>query len=141
MGSEYFPLFPEQASTVAPHVDALLFFLLAITGFFTVLIATLVVYFAVKYRRRSEADRPVRIIGSIPLEIVWTAIPFVITMIIFVWGASLYFTIERPPDRALQIYVVPKQWMWKFQHPEGQREINDLHVPAGRPVRLTLISQ
>jgi cytochrome c oxidase subunit 2 len=62
-------------------------------------------------------------------------------MVIFAWGASLFFTISRPPAGALEIQVVGKQWMWKFQHPDGQREINELHVPVGRPVKLTMASE
>jgi cytochrome c oxidase subunit 2 len=72
---------------------------------------------------------------------VWTAIPLGISMVIFVWGAVIYFHLQRPPANALDVYGVGKQWMWKFQHPGGQREINALHVPMGRPVKVTLISQ
>jgi cytochrome c oxidase subunit 2 len=75
------------------------------------------------------------------LEIAWTVIPFVISMVIFVWGASVFFAISRPPDETLNIYVVGKQWMWKAEHSGGQHEINSLHVPTGQPVQLTLISQ
>jgi cytochrome c oxidase subunit 2 len=75
------------------------------------------------------------------LEGLWTAIPFAITMIIFFWGASLYATLRRAPDDALPILVVGKQWMWKLQHMSGRREINELHVPVGRPVELTMTSE
>jgi cytochrome c oxidase subunit 2 len=83
----------------------------------------------------------VQIHGSTLLEIIWTVIPLGITMVIFVWGAVLYYHIQNPPNNSLEIYGVAKQWMWKFQHPGGQREINSLHVPIGRPVKVTLISQ
>jgi cytochrome c oxidase subunit 2 len=119
----------------------LYFFLLAVSGFFAVLIAGLVIVFAVKYRRRSDAERPRPIAGSIGLEMVWTSIPFGLAMVMFVWGASVFFAIRRPPDDAEEVFVVAKQWMWKVQHLGGQREINELHVPAGRPVRLRLISE
>lgn len=136
-----FALSPEQASTVAGRVDTLYYFLVAISIFFTVLIVTVLIYFAVKYRRRSNYERPRPIAGSLALETVWAVIPFGIVMTLFVWGASIYFTISRPPENAMEIYVIGKQWMWKFQHPEGKREINNLHIPVGRPVKLTMISQ
>lgn len=135
------PFLPEQASTMAPRVDALYCFLIAVSAFFIVLIALLVVWFAVKYRRRSETDRPAPIHGSLALELTWTLIPFAITMVIFFWSASVYVAIARPPDDALQVFVVGKQWMWKLQHLEGRREINELHVPVGRPVKLTMTSE
>jgi cytochrome c oxidase subunit 2 len=62
-------------------------------------------------------------------------------MFMFGWGASVFYHLRRPPDEALQVYAVGKQWMWKFQHQEGQREINELHVPAGRPVKITISSE
>jgi cytochrome c oxidase subunit 2 len=135
-----FSLFPEQASTVAPRVDALLYFLLAITVFFVALIAGLILYFMVKYRRRGEAHPPV-VHGSLALEAAWTIIPFGLTMIIFFWGASIYASLRRPPDDALQVDVVAKQWMWKLQHLEGRREIDELHIPVGRPVKLVMTSE
>jgi cytochrome c oxidase subunit 2 len=135
------PLFPEQASTVAGHVDALYLFLVALTAFFSLLIGGLIVVFAVKYRRRHPHEVGASIHSDLRLEVAWTVIPLLITMIIFVWGASVYFTIARTPDEALDIYVVAKQWMWKFQHLDGQAEINELHVPVNRAVRLTMTSQ
>ena len=136
-----FPLFPELASTVAARVDALFFFLVAVSAFFSTLIFLLVGYFAIRYRRPSDAERPRPIEGDLRLELLWTLIPLGITMVMFVWGASLYFTLSRPPAGALEISVVAKQWMWKYQHPQGQREINELHVPLGRPVRLIMTSE
>ena len=76
--------------------------------------------------------------GSAVLEILWSVIPFGITMVMFGWGASIFFKESRPPDDATQIYVVGKQWMWKIQHPEGKREINELHMPTGHAIKLTL---
>lgn len=135
------PLFPEQASTVAPQVDALYFFLVGISGFFTVLIAALIVYFAIKYRRGSKAERQQGDRSSLPLELTWILIPLAINMVIFVWGTSLYFETEHAPSNAMKIYVVGKQWMWKFKHPTGNREINELHVPVGQPIVLEMISE
>jgi cytochrome c oxidase subunit II len=130
------PLFPEQASTMASRVDALYFFLLAISVFFSLLIAGLIVFYAIKYHRKHEDSVGEVFHGGMALEITWTVIPFLITIVIFVWGASVFFAMSRPPDETLNIYVVGKQWMWKFQHLDGQREINELHVPLGRPVKL-----
>jgi cytochrome c oxidase subunit 2 len=134
-------LFPEQASTFAPEVDHLLYYLLAVAVFFTVLIFGAIFYFAVRYRRRSEQELPHVVHGGMALEIVWSVIPFGLTMVMFTWGASIFFRESRPPDGALNIYVVGKQWMWKVQHLEGRREINELHIPLGRAVKLTLTSE
>ena len=135
------PLFPEQASTIARSVDGLYFFLIAVSAFFSLLIFTAVIYFAVKYRQRPGVEYAPRVRESLTLEIVWTVVPLLLTLIMFGWGASAYFSMYRPPDNALEVFVVGRQWMWKFQHPEGQREINELHVPLGRPVKLTIASE
>ena len=136
-----FSLFPDQASTVAGRVDALYFFLLSVSVFFGTLIFFLVIYFALKYRRRSPGERAQPVFESLHLELVWTLIPLGIVLVAFTWGARLYVTLSRPPADALEILTVGKQWMWKFQHPTGQREINELHVPLGRPVKLTMASE
>jgi cytochrome c oxidase subunit 2 len=134
-------LFPVQASTFAPDVDHLLYFLLAVAVFFSAVIFCSIFYFAIRYRRRSENELPRAIHGGMALEILWSVIPFGLTMVMFTWGASIYFSESRPPDNALDIYVVAKQWMWKLEHLEGQREINELHIPVGRAVRLTMTSE
>lgn len=134
------PLFPQQASTIAGQVDALFFFILAVVFFFSTLIAVLIGVFAVKYRR-STHRKAVPIEGNLPMELGWSIIPLGIAMIIFVWGAAVFFALNRPPAQAMQIYGIGKQWMWKFQHMDGQREINQLHVPVGRDVKVTLTSQ
>ncbi|HYM24245.1 MAG TPA: cytochrome c oxidase subunit II, partial [Vicinamibacterales bacterium] len=125
----------------AYRVDALYFFLLAITVFFAVLIAGLIVYFAVRFRRRAKDAIGEQIHGNLMLELTWTAIPLLITMVIFVWGASVYFAMARPPEETLNIYAVGKQWMWKFQHLDGQREIDELHVPVGRDIKIIATSE
>jgi cytochrome c oxidase subunit 2 len=135
------PLFPESASTMASRVDSLYFFLLALSIFFSLLIAGLIVFYAVKYRRRAADSVGSEIQGGLVLELTWTIVPLLITMVIFVWGASVFFAMSRPPDETINIYVVGKQWMWKFQHLDGQREINELHVPVGRPVKLIMTSE
>ena len=126
---------------MAFRVDALYFFLLAVAVFFSLLIAGLIVFYAVKYRRRSPGSVGASIHGGMLLEIAWSVIPLLITMVIFVWGASVFFAMSHPPDETLNIYVVGKQWMWKFQHLDGQREINELHVPVGRAVKLIMTSE
>jgi cytochrome c oxidase subunit II len=134
-------IFPTQASTMASEVDALYFFLVAVAAFFTLLISAFVVYFAIKYRRRSADDTGEPIHGSLKLEITWTAIPLLIVLFIFGWSAKLFFTMARPPAQTLDIYAVGKQWMWKFQHTDGHVEVNELHVPVGTSVKLTMTSQ
>ena len=134
-------LFPEQASTLAPEVDHLLYFLVAVTVFFSLLIFCAIFYFAIRYRRRSAGELPQTQHTGYTLEILWSVIPFGITMVMFTWGAAVFFNAARPPKDSIQIYVVGKQWMWKLEHLEGRREINELHVPVGRPVRLTMTSE
>ena len=135
------PLFPDQASTLAPQVDNLYFFLVAVTAFFALLVVILVVIFAVKYRDDTGLKVGAPITGSVPLEIGWSLIPFLISMVIFVYATVVYFNIVRPPAETLEIYSTGKRWMWRFQHIDGQSEINDLHVPKGRPVRVTFTSE
>ena len=134
------PLFPEQASSIASQVDGLYFFLVAVSVFFTLLIFALVFVFAVKFRHSVHAKSE-HIEGSLPLELTWTLIPLGITMIFFAWGALIYFQEARPPRGAMEVYAVGKQWMWKFEHDTGQREINALHVPLGRDVKMIMSSQ
>ncbi len=134
-------LFPVQASTFAPDVDHLLYFLLAVAVFFSLTIFSAIFYFAIRYRRRSDNELPRAIHGGMALEILWSVIPLGLTMVMFTWGASIYFNESRPPDNALDVYVVGKQWMWKLEHLGGQREINELHIPVGRAVRLTMTSE
>jgi len=136
-----FPCFPQQASTQAGEVDAIYFFMVAVGAFFSILIAGLIVFFAIRYRRRHRQEVGYAIHGSLALELMWTIIPFFIVMVMFVWGAKVFFDIYRPPAGAMEIYVTGKQWMWKVQHMDGQREINELHVPVGRPVKLIMGSE
>jgi cytochrome c oxidase subunit 2 len=135
------PIFPAQASTFAADVDALYFFILAVSAFFALAVTVAVIYFGLRYRKTHEGQVGARIEGNLPLELLWSVIPAMLSMVMFGWGASVFFQIRRPPAEAMQIYAVGKQWMWKFQHLEGQREINELHVPTGRPIRVTVTSE
>jgi cytochrome c oxidase subunit 2 len=135
------PLFPEAASTMASRVDALYFFLVGISAFMSLLIAFLVVYYAIRFHRREPDQVGSRIQGGLLLEIAWSVIPLIVVLVIFVWGASIFVAMARPPAETHNIYVVGKQWMWKFQHLNGAREINELHVPVGRPVKLIMTSE
>ena len=136
-----FSLTPEQASTLAPRVDQLYWFIVAVTAFFGMLVTVLVVYFSVKYRTDDPMKVGARITGSIPLELGWSLIPFLVSIVIFVWAADVYFDLHRPPDQTLEIYATGKRWMWKFQHLDGKSEINELHVPIGRAVKVTFTSE
>jgi cytochrome c oxidase subunit II len=135
------PLFPTQASTIAPAVDSLFAFLMVIAVFFSTLIGGLILFFAFKYHHSTNADRTGADKEHLALEIAWTVIPLGITMVIFFWGAHVFYRLKAIPNNAMEIFVVGKQWMWKIQHPEGPREINALHVPLGQPVQLTMISE
>jgi cytochrome c oxidase subunit II len=135
-----FPLWPDRASTAAGNVDALFIFLLIVSGLMTLLIFTAVVYFAARYRRRRGVLAE-QIEGSTPLELTWSIIPLFVFLVIFAWGAVVYFKGRTPPRDSTEVYVVAKQWMWKLEHAEGQREINELHVPVGRDVKLIMTSQ
>jgi cytochrome c oxidase subunit 2 len=136
---ENFPLWPTAASTSAHNLDALFIFLLAVCGAVTLLIFVLIFVFVIKYRHGKHKAVPIE--GSTSLEIAWSLIPLGIFMIFFGWGASIYFKEAMPPKDSMEIFVVGKQWMWKVQHPDGVREIDQLHVPAYRDIRLTMISQ
>jgi cytochrome c oxidase subunit 2 len=135
-----FPLWPDSASTFATQVDRVYLFLIAMSAFFALLISALIVVFAVKYRRK-EGVQATHIEGSLRLELTWTVIPFVIVIGFFAWGTRIFLGMSRAPTDVMDVYVVGKQWMWKLQHPQGQREINELHVPIGRAVRLTMTSE
>ncbi|MEZ4869160.1 MAG: cytochrome c oxidase subunit II [Caldilineaceae bacterium] len=136
-----FPIFPEQASTFANQVDTLYFTLIGLALLFAVPVAVLIIYFAIRYRRGANVDRADAVSQSTAIEITWIAVPLFLALGVFTWGARLYVHIYDVPATGMDVYVVAKQWMWKVQHPTGQREIDELHVPVGEPVRLTMISQ
>jgi cytochrome c oxidase subunit 2 len=139
--NKLFTLFPEQASDIARWIDLLYLFEIVVSAIFATLIFFLVIYFAIRYRRRDPDRIPEPIEGHRGLELIWTIIPLVLVMIMFGWGVILYFRAAVAPDDAMPVYVVGKQWMWKLQHPNGRREINELHVPVGQPVKLIMSSE
>src|SRR5579864_4035414 len=135
-----FALFPPEASKIAPQMDALYFFMVLVSLIGLTIVVLLITTFSVMYRKRRHPVA-VQIEGSTLLEATWTIIPLGLFLVMFVWGSIIYFRIYTPPANAMNIYVVGKQWMWKAEHPGGQHEINALHVPTGRPIQLTMISQ
>lgn len=141
MNQKTLPLFPESASDLAPQIDALMGAEMLFSVVFTVLIFITVGFFAIKYKQKSEADTPPHIHGSLVLELAWSLIPFVMILGFFVWGARIYFRAYNEPPGSMEIFVTGKQWMWKVQHPEGPREINELHVPVNKPLKFTMISE
>lgn len=136
-----FYLFPPQASSGASEVDWLYFGLTAMMLFFCAVVFLPILYFSVRYRRGSDADRSNPSTGNNLLESGWTIFPLVVSLGFFVWGAIVYYHIERPPRDTLEVQVVAKQWMWKLQHAEGKKEINELHIPLGQAISLTMTSQ
>lgn len=138
-----FPIFPEQASTFATFsgVDGLFYALTIFTGVFVVGITALLIALGIKYQKRPGENRPSVHGENLMIEIVWSIIPLVISMGIFAWGAVTYYDFRNIPENTIDISVIGKQWMWKVQHSNGVREVNALHVPIGRPVKLTMTSQ
>jgi cytochrome c oxidase subunit 2 len=135
-----FALFPPEASKIAPQMDALLFFMVLVSLIGLTIVVLLIVSFSILYNKKRHPVA-VQVEGSTLLEATWTIIPLGLFLVMFVWGALIYFRVFTPPANSMNIYVVGKQWMWKAEHPGGQHEINALHVPTGRAVQLTLISQ
>ena len=136
-----FPILPEQASKVAEQTDDLYWGLICLSALVMLVVFVPIIYFLFKYRRGKPADRRPLDLPEIKMELTWTIVPAILMTGLFAWGANVYWTIQRVPPGAMEINVVGKQWMWKIQHPEGNREINELHVPLGRIVKLTLASQ
>lgn len=136
-----FPFNPEQASTMAARVDLFFWVLVALSLLFIIPIGFAIVYLAIKYRAGANVDRTNPPETDIRLEMTWIVVPLALSLGVFMWSTLLYMDLVRPPDNALQINVVGRQWMWKLQHPTGQSEINTLHVPLGQPVKLIMTSQ
>jgi cytochrome c oxidase subunit 2 len=135
-------ILPPAASTLAPRVDLLFWLLVGISGAIVLLVVTLLIWFSLKYRRGSKAKR-----GALPtrftreVEIGWTVATFTTFIFLFWWAASVEIANVPIPKHAMEIHVVAKQWMWKIEHPGGQREIDAMHLPLGVPVKLVMTSQ
>ncbi len=140
-GPFQFPITPEQASADAAGYDALFWVISILTIVFTILVYAVIVYFALKYRRGNKVDRRNAITHSGPLEALWMGLPTVLVLGIFAWSAARYINVRTMPKDAIEIFCVGKQWMWHFQHLDGTREMNELHVPVGKPIKMTMISQ
>jgi len=140
------PFFPDRASTMAGQVDNLYFAWLLLSGVVALAVAVLIVWFAIRYRQGSAASRSVGEGAEHEknlrrIEIVWTVVPLLLFIAMFVWSTEVYYRNVTVPKNAMPIYVVAKQWMWHAEHPAGEREINELHVPVDRPVELVMTSQ
>jgi len=133
-------LLPDRASTQAVQLDALYWFITIVAIVMTVVIFVSVIFFAYKYRRKANVH-PTQIEGSTGLELTWSILPFLVMLIMFGWGAQLFFAAQQPPKDAMEVFVTGKQWMWKVQYPNGGSEINELHVPTNQPVKLTMASE
>ena len=134
-------LFPESASSLSGQVDLLYFAWVGISAFFSLLIAGLIFYFFIRFKSPYEGATGQPEKASWPLEVTWSIIPLVIVLVMFVWGAKVFFSLSRPPADAVEYFATGKQWMWKVQHPTGTREINSLHIPVGVPIKLTMTSE
>ena len=141
MSSKGVPLFPEAASTFASNVDSLYLFIVAVSVFFGVAVIIAMVAFGIIFKQKKPGEVGERIEGNLALELLWSIIPTIISMVMFGWGASAFFEMRVPPAETMTVYAVGKQWMWKFQHPDGHAEVNELHVPVGTSVKLTMTSQ
>jgi cytochrome c oxidase subunit 2 len=123
-------------------VDGLYLFILAVSVAFTLLFVGLIVYFTLKYRRKAGSEeKPEPPHEHYTLEIIGGTFLLTLLMVMFFWGAKLYFQTQRPPADAMEILVTGKQWMWKLQHPSGKKEINTLHIPLGQAVKLSMTSE
>ena len=137
---EELTLFPESASSVSGAVDLLFLAWVLVAAFFSIGIAAALVLLSVRYRR-TRSPRAVEIEGSTSLELLWSVVPLAIALGFFVWGARVYVDMRTAPEGGLRFNVTGKQWMWKLQHPTGQREINALHVPVDETIVLTMTSE
>ncbi len=136
-----FAFWPELASSFAWKVDAVYIFIILVTVLVSLGVYAAIVAFVIKYKRQSDDEIPEQIEGNLLLEITWSVAPLGLVLIMFGWGAVLFFDLNTPPAEAINFSVVGKQWMWKVQHPSGKREINELHVPMGQPIKLTITSE
>jgi cytochrome c oxidase subunit 2 len=129
------------ASSLAPQVDLLFWFMVGMCAVVAIGVVIAVIYFSVRYRHGSRANRAGSASQSVRIELTWTLIPLALFIAVFAWSLRIFVRMHTAPDISQTVYVVAKQWMWKVQHAGGQREINTLHVPLGEPIRLTMTSE
>jgi cytochrome c oxidase subunit 2 len=139
--SHWLPFWPLISAKQGVQVDHLIIAEVAVSALTVLIVFAMMVTFSVRYRRGSPASRAHLMEKTWRAEIGWTTATLIGFLALFVWGAGIYIWLYRSPPGDIEIYVVGKQWMWKVQHPGGQREINELHVPAGKVIRLVLASQ
>lgn len=137
----FFDILLPQASSMAERFDALFWSMAALCALVAAAVIVVVIVYGVRYRHGSSADRSGRRYENLGVEFTWILVPFALFVAAFVWSLSLFAEARTPPANARTVYVVARQWMWKVEHPGGQREINELHVPIGEPVRLAMTSQ
>lgn len=135
------PFFPEEASTIAGLTDMFTFSVIGLGSFFGVIVVIVIIFFSIKYGYWTTADRSNPIEEHTTIELAWSFIPLVLVLTIFVWSANIYFNLYTPPPDTLNLSVIGKQWMWKVQHPDGQREVNEMHIPVNQPIKVTMTSQ
>ncbi len=136
-----FPLFPIRASTIAASVDTLFLSMFGLEVFILILIFCAILYFCIKYHFHTVTDRSRRNFSQSSIEITWTLVPLVLLIILFFWSGRIYLKMYTPPKNSMEIFVLGKQWMWKFLQPNGRREAAELHVPLGIPIKLTMTSE
>lgn len=135
------PFIPPQASSSALAIDMVFWVITAICFGVLVGVTFFITLFTIRYRQGTRVNRVLPHHEGIALEMIWTLIPLVIMLGLFLYSAIVYFDTVRPPKDATEIFVVGKQWMWKIQHPNGRWEMNEIHVPVNKPVKLTMISE
>jgi len=134
-------LWPPAASVTAGEIDEIFAVWCAVLIVLVAPVFVFMTYCAIRYRAGRDVDRSHREARNLPVEMTWTLIPLVISLVFFFWAGSVYLNEQNPPPDAMQITAMGRRWMWKFQQPTGQWEINNLHVPVGRNVRLNIESQ
>jgi cytochrome c oxidase subunit 2 len=139
--SPQFRWLPLDAAASASRLDNLALCLLLLTGAVALVLLALMIGFSIRYRAGSNADRTHVPKKGLPLEIAWTVIPLLLFLGVYAWGAIDYVKLYQAPDDAMPVFVVAKQWMWEAEHASGRREIGELHLPLGRPVRMVMTSQ
>lgn len=135
------PVMPEQASKEAVSYDVLFWFITGLAVFFSVVVIAMTVWFGVKYRRGSTADRRNPIDHSPPLELLFIGVPTLLALVTFWWSTNEFVHYRTMPKKGLEVFVLGKQWMWHLQHMNGTRENNELHIPVNTDVKFTMISQ